>query len=149
MLQVCVSGLTLQPPPTPFFSPNLQQTPTPTPPHPWGGPLHPPPPPPPSPPASDSTSAGEHNPDGCHRWAFPLELPAPAQCVLVGVRSQPSPPPITTTTPHEMHVVTGNKRRAPVPDNSRCSPIPVLLFQTPKNKWGLGGLTRREGGPRG
>ncbi|CAB1441356.1 unnamed protein product [Pleuronectes platessa] len=49
------------------------------------------PPPPPPPPASDSTSAGERSTDGCHRWAFPLELPASAQCVLGRVRSQASP----------------------------------------------------------
>lgn len=48
-------------------------------------------PPPSPPPASDSTSAGEHNPDGCHRWAFPLELPASAQCVHGRVRRQASP----------------------------------------------------------
>ncbi|KAI4819965.1 hypothetical protein KUCAC02_027965, partial [Chaenocephalus aceratus] len=40
------------------------------------------PPPPSPPPASDSTSAGERSPDGCHRWAFPSELPTTAQCVL-------------------------------------------------------------------
>ncbi|KAK1892663.1 putative galactarate dehydratase (L-threo-forming), partial [Dissostichus eleginoides] len=49
------------------------------------------PPPPPPPPASDSTSAGERSPDGCHRWAFPSELPTTVQCVLGRVRSQASP----------------------------------------------------------
>lgn len=53
----------------------------------------------------------------------------------------PSNPP----NPHEMHVVTGNKRRASVPDKSRCSSIPVLLFQTSKKQVEGGGGTRREG----
>lgn len=84
---LCSSSLFFRPDFTPLI-PILQQTPPL-----WPLPIMPPraSPPPPPPPASDSTSAGERSPDGCHRWAFPLELPASAQCVLGRVRSQASP----------------------------------------------------------
>lgn len=75
----------------------------------------------PSPQAPDRTPAGELSPDGCHRWAFPSELPAPAQCVCsAGSEARPL---------HEMHVVTGNKRRAPIPTNSQSSSELALRFR--------------------
>lgn len=55
---------------------------------------------------------GESGPDGCCRWALPLELPASAGS--------------ETRAPREMHVVTGNKRRTPVYANRPCTPLSHL-----------------------
>lgn len=80
------------------------------------------PPPPPPPQASDSTSAGERSPDGCHRWAFPLELPALAQCVLGRVRSQASPWNACCNRKQKKGPPT--PPTAAVPPPSASSPIP-------------------------